>query len=135
MRAAYLVIEGKDNASFLKQVLPTNLTQNVEIVSSSSWYAAFSLAGTIMSERSRPVLLILNANTENPTQIQERQQTLEQLLRPAAASAPYEIIQAVPSLAQIAQAIGEMPSIEQIQKQPLMQQITEFLSSVSRQVA
>jgi hypothetical protein len=54
IRADYLVLEGKDNASFLKQVFPTDLTQNVEIVGSSNWYAAFSLAGTIMSKRLRP---------------------------------------------------------------------------------
>jgi hypothetical protein len=67
-----------------------------------------------------PLLLIINANSKNPTQIQERQQTLERLLRSAAASAPYAIFLAEPSVTQIAQEFGETPSIEQIRKPPLM---------------
>jgi hypothetical protein len=120
MKAAYVVVEGKKNVDLLKQLLPPDLLKDTEIVGMSDWYSAFSLAGTIMSERSRPVLLIVDANSDNPAVIQERQQTLEGLLLPAASAAPYQVCIAVPTLAAISQTA---------QSHSLIQQITQFLQS------
>jgi hypothetical protein len=120
MKAAYVVVEGKKNVNLLKQLLPPDLLKDTEIVGMSDWYSAFSLAGTIMSERSRPVLLIVDANSDNLAVIQERQQTLEGLLLPAASAAPYQVCIAVPTLAAISQTA---------QSHSLIQQITQFLQS------
>ena len=89
MKAAYIVVEGKQNANLLKQMLPVNFLSDIEIIGMSSWYAAFSLASTIMSERSRPVILIVNTLSDDSAQIQERIQNLESLMLPASSSAPY----------------------------------------------
>jgi hypothetical protein len=120
MKAAYVVVEGKKNVDILKQLLPSDLLKDTEIVGMSDWYAAFSLAGAIMSERSRPVVLIVDANSDNPAVIQERQQTLEGLLLPAASAAPYQVCIAVPTLTEIGQTA---------QSHSLIQQITQFLQS------
>jgi hypothetical protein len=120
MKAAYIVVEGKKNVDLLKQLLPPDLLKDTEIVGMSDWYSAFSLAGTIMSERSRPVILIVDANSDNPAVIQERQHTLEGLLLPAASAAPYQVCIAVPTLATIGQTA---------QSHSLIQQITQFLQS------
>jgi hypothetical protein len=88
MKAAYIVVEGKENANFLKEILPESLLPEIEVIGMSSWYSAFSMAGTIMSERSRPVVLVVNAKSDDPDQIREEQQTLEGLLLPAASSEP-----------------------------------------------
>jgi hypothetical protein len=120
MKAAYIVVEGKKNVDLLKQLLPPDLLKDTEIVGMSDWDSAFSLAGTIMSERSRPVILIVDANSDNPAVIQERQHTLEGLLLPAASAAPYQVCIAVPTLATIGQTA---------QSHSLIQQITQFLQS------
>jgi hypothetical protein len=106
----------------LKQLLPPDLLKDTEIAGMSDWYSTFSVAETIMSERSRPVILIVDANSDNPAVMQERQHTLEGLLLPAASAAPYQVCIAVPTLATIGQTA-------QVQPHPLLQQITQFLQS------
>jgi hypothetical protein len=88
----------------------------------SDWYSAFSLAGTIMSERSRPVIQIIDANSDNLAVVEERQHTLEGLLLPAASATPYQVCIAVPTLATMGQTA-------QVQPHPLLQQTTQFLQS------
>ena len=131
MKAAYIVVEGKQNANLLKQMLPVNFLPNIEIIGMSSWYAAFSLASTIMSERSRPVILIVNAQSNDSAHIQERIQNLESLMLPASSSAPYKAIVAVPSIEAIAQEFHQAESTIEINENLLIQQITQFLSTAS----
>ena len=128
MKAAYIVVEGKQNADLLRQMLPVNFLTDIEIIGMSSWYAAFSLASTIMSERSRPVILIVNALSNNSTHIQERIQNLESLMLPASSSAPYKAMVAVPSIEAIAQESNPSKSI-------LVEQIIDFLSLSLTQAA
>jgi hypothetical protein len=132
MKAAYIVVEGKKNVDLLKSLLPADLLSDTEIVGMSDWSSAFSLAGTIMSERSRPVILIVDANSDNPVQVRERQQTLESLLLPAASAAPYTVCMAIPTLETIAQTLNSALATgkaESVQQHPLIQQITQFLRS------
>ena len=128
MKAAYIVVEGKQNANVLRQMLPINFLSDIEIIGMSSWYAAFSLASTIMSERSRPVILIVNALSDNSTHVQERIQNLESLMLPASSSAPYKAMVAVPSIEAIAQESNPSKSI-------LVEQIIDFLSLSLTQAA
>ena len=128
MKAAYIVVEGKQNADLLRQMLPVNFLTDIEIIGMSSWYAAFSLASTIMSERSRPVILIVNALSDNSTHVQERIQNLESLMLPASSSAPYKAMVAVPSIEAIAQESNPSKSI-------LVEQIIDFLSLSLTQAA
>jgi hypothetical protein len=99
------------------------------------WYSAFSMAGTIMSDRSRPVLLIVETTSDNPVHAKEREQTLTGLLLPAAAAAPYEVCVAVPSIEALMQ--GELTSerLQQLQEEPLVQRIVQFLAGVFSQAA
>lgn len=131
MKAAYIVVEGKQNANLLKQMLPANFLSDIEIIGMSSWYAAFSLASTIMSERSRPVILIVNAQSNDSVHIQERIQNLESLMLPASSSAPYKVLLAVPSIEAIAQEFHQAESTVEADKHLLIQQITQFLSTTS----
>jgi len=128
MKAAYIVVEGKGNVVLLKQMLPATLLQDIEIIGMSSWYAAFSLASTIMSKRSRPVILIVDAQSNDVSHIQERTQTLESLMLPAASAAPYKVLLAVPSMSTIAQESSHIKSV-------FIQQITDFLSVSFSQAA
>ena len=131
MKAAYIVVEGKQNSNLLKQMLPVNVLSDIEIIGMSSWYAAFSLASTIMSERSRPVILIVNALSNDSAHIQERIQNLESLMLPASSSAPYKVLLAVPSIEAIAQEFHQAESTIEINENLLIQQITQFLSTAS----
>jgi hypothetical protein len=136
MKAAYLVTETKESANFLRQVLPHDILQMVEIVSSRKKYAASSLAGTIMSDRSRPVLLIVDAESESEVHAREQEQEMEMLLLPAASSAPYGVYVARPPLtAWLTQQDPTPEQIHQLQQQPLIQRIIHFFSETLSQAA
>jgi hypothetical protein len=135
MKAAYIVVEGKENARFLEQILPADLLQDVQIVGMNGWYSAFSMAGTIMSDRSRPVLLIVETTSDSPVHAKEREQTLMGLLLPAAAAAPYEVCVAVPSIGSLIPGELDADRRRELQQQPLVQRIGQFLSSVFSQAA
>jgi hypothetical protein len=135
MKAAYIVVEGKANAAFLEKVLPAELLKDVQIVGMNGWSSAFSLAGTIMSERSRPVLLIVETTSDNPLHAKEREQTLMGLLLPAAAAAPYEVCVAVPAIGSLIPGELDADRRRELQQQPLVQRIMQFLSGVFSQAA
>lgn len=115
MKAAYLVTENEDAANRLQQLLSPELLAVTEIVSAGQKYAALSLTGTIMSERSRPVILVMDAESENAEDVKQREQFLEGSLLPAASDAPYKVCIVIPSIAEI-------------NSSDAIQQITQFLT-------
>jgi hypothetical protein len=98
-------------------------------------YSAFSMAGTILSDRSRPVLLIVETTSDNPVHAKEREQTLMGLLLPAAAAAPYEVCVAVSAIASLIPGELDADRRRELQQQPLVQRIVQFLSGVFIQAA
>jgi hypothetical protein len=138
MKAAYLVTETDQSADLLKQMLPKALLQDIEIVSAEEKYAALSVTGTIMSERSRPVLLVVDADSNNVIDAKERENTLMGYLLPASTREPYQVCVAVPSIATLAESLPKDPTSEQLrdlQKHPLIQRIIQFLSNSFSQAA
>lgn len=120
MKAAYLVTENEDAANRFKQLLSPELLAVTEIVSAGQTYAAVSLAGTIMSERSRPVILVMDAESNSAEDAKQREQFLEGLLLPAASDAPYKVCIVIPSIAEITSSKA-------------IQQITQFLTQALNQ--
>jgi hypothetical protein len=138
MKTAYLVTETDEAAHLLKQLLPAELLQEIEVVSAKKKYSAVSLAGTIMSVRSRPVLLVVDADTDNLASAKEREQTLMGYLLPASTREPYQVCVAVPSIAALAKTLPQNPTSEQLsdlQKHPFIQRIIQFLSHSFSQAA
>jgi hypothetical protein len=138
MKAAYLVTETDESADLLKQMLPKELLQDIEIVSAEEKYAALSVTGTIMSERSRPVLLVVDADSDNVIDAKEREKTLMGYLLPASTREPYQVCVAVPSIATLAKTLPQNPTSEQLsdlQKHPFIQRIIQFLSHSFSQAA
>lgn len=120
MKAAYLVTENEDAANRFKQLLSPELLAVTEIVSAGQTYAAVSLAGTIMSERSRPVILVMDAESNSAEDAKQREQFLEGLLLPAASDATYKVCIVIPSIAEITSSKA-------------IQQITQFLTQALNQ--
>jgi hypothetical protein len=136
MKAAYIVVEGKANAAFLEKVLPAELLKDVQIVGMNGWSSAFSLASTIMSERSRPVLLVVESTSSDGSSTQEREQTLKGLLLPAVASAaPYEVVVVVPAIESLIPGELDADRFRELHQEPLVQRIVQFLSGVFSQAA
>jgi hypothetical protein len=99
--------------------------ETLEILGAKYRSTAISIAGTLMSDRSRPVLLVVDAKSTKPEDIREETQTVEYLLLRCATAEPYKVISAVPSIAALIQEIATSPDPKH---HPLLQQINQFLT-------
>ncbi|NER21415.1 MAG: hypothetical protein F6J96_12045 [Symploca sp. SIO1C2] len=98
MTLAYLVTEGKSDADILNKLLPERYLKNTQLVVGGSKYSAQSLAGTILAVKSLPVALVIDADTDNESVIQEKSELVHQLLYQASPGIPFKVFTAVPEL-------------------------------------
>lgn len=112
MTLSYIVLEGNKNQEILEKLLPKNLIQDVKIVVGESQYEVRSLASSLIATRHIPVILILDANTDNESQIFEKRDLVNYLLRRAAAKTPFQVSLAIPEIEII--FLQNKPLIEKI---------------------
>jgi hypothetical protein len=122
MTLAYIVTEKSSTAAILKQVLPQALVADVTIATMTTTSSAISLAGTLMAERSRPVLLIIDAETVDSASIHDRRTTILGILLSASSGEPYDVFLAAPTVESIGADYNP-------QQNPLIQDIINFLTT------
>ena len=98
MTKAYIVVEGPSDAKILRALLDENLLRDVKFINGEGKYGAETMARSLLLDRHIPVLLVVDADTNNPDAIHSYQQDLEFLTRNVAVSTPYKILQAVPTI-------------------------------------
>lgn len=94
----YLVLEGEVDKLIVERLLPGDVIQATEIVVAQGSSSAQSLATTLLGVRRRPLALVVDADTTNPSAVQERVDLLRYLLRQAAGNVPYAVFVAVPEV-------------------------------------
>ncbi len=112
MTLSYIALEGNKNQEILEKLLPKNLIQDVKIVVGDSQYQVRSLASSLIATRHIPVILILDANTDNESQIFQKTDLVNYLLRRAAAKTPFQVSLAIPEIEII--FLQNKPLIEKI---------------------
>jgi hypothetical protein len=122
MTLAYIVTEKNSTAETLKKILPQSLVAEITIATMTTTSSAISLAGTLMAERSSPVLLVIDAETVDSASIRDRRDTIRGILLSASSGEPYEVFLAAPTV----EAIG---SDYNPQQNPLIQDIVNFLTT------
>lgn len=154
MTSAYLVTERETDLTLLRKLLPTTLASNLVFYATNGRSSVYSAAGTLLSDRSRPVVIVADAETQDPAEIQEKISLANTLLLPAAPlNVPFKVLFAVPTIASILLAepatqgsptaqldptvIDRLTpnQIHTLQQHPFMQQLIEFLSGAAQQVA
>ncbi|BAY99049.1 hypothetical protein NIES37_30280 [Tolypothrix tenuis PCC 7101] len=98
MNLAYLITENDKDIEILQRLLPQNLSQNIKFIAGESSYRARSLASSLLATRKTPVALVLDADTDNESQIFERQDLINYVLNQASSGIPYQIFLAIPEL-------------------------------------
>jgi hypothetical protein len=98
MKKAYVFVRSQTEVAFLKKVLIPESQQNVDFINAHSRDNMTSLAQSFLAMRRQPVAIFTDADTVNPELIQERRDSLEDLLNMAAASVPKKVVFAVPEL-------------------------------------
>jgi hypothetical protein len=112
MTLSYIVLESNKNQEILEKLLPKNLIQDVKIVVGNSQYEVRSLASSLLATRNTPVILILDADTDNESQVFEKRDLVNYLLRRAAATTPFQVSLAIPEIEII--FLQNKPLIEKI---------------------
>jgi len=155
MTSAYLVTEHDSDLTLLRKLLPPALVLELVFYATNGRSSVYSAAGTLLSDRQRPVVIVLDAETQNPAEIQEKISLANTLLLPAAPpGVPFQVLLAVPTIASILKSeptiqtslysqtdlhkVLEGLTLSQIialQQHPLIQQLIEFLTLATRQIA
>lgn len=98
MIRAYLITERSSDAKILRMVLPESVLASVQLIESESDYGAESQAMSRLAEQRLPVVLVLNARTNDPMAIQQRYADLGGLLRSYGGPTPFKLAIAIPEL-------------------------------------
>jgi hypothetical protein len=96
MRKVYLLVEGQNDAAFLRKVLSPEALRGVELIVAGQGIA--SLARSLLIVRRCPVAVLIDADSIEPDVVAEEQQSTEELIRLAAASTPVKVVTAVPQI-------------------------------------
>ncbi|AFY60219.1 hypothetical protein [Synechococcus sp. PCC 6312] len=94
----YIVCEGARDAQLLQRLLPEELVSNVEIVAAGGLSAVKSLARSLVARRQSPVVIVADADTTIPEQVEQRLKDTEELVGNIAVNAPVKVVLAVPTL-------------------------------------
>jgi hypothetical protein len=155
MTRAYLVTEHDTDLTLLRKLLPPALVSELVFYATNGRSSVYSAAGTLLSDRQRPVVIVLDSQTENPAEIQEKITLANTLLLPAAPlGVPFQVFLAVPTISSI---LNSEPTIQTLllsqtdlyqvlerltssqiialQQHPLIRQLIEFLTLATRQIA
>ena len=98
MTRTYIVVEGPTDAAILRAILPGELLQDVQFVTGQGRYGAESMARKLLITERIPTVLVIDADVEQESIVQEQRQDLDFLLKQAAVGIPYQILLAVPEI-------------------------------------
>jgi len=92
----FIVTEGKTDSLFLQKVLG-NVAQ-VEIKTGSSYSSALSLASSILTYHKKPVLLMVDTDSNEPADIDQQNQFVQNYLETATPNAVFKTVFIKPEL-------------------------------------
>jgi hypothetical protein len=98
MKRVYVLVEGASDAAFLRRILPEQALSSAELVVAGGSSGIPSLARSVLVRRKSPVAVVMDSDSVDPDVIEERQQSIEDLIRAADASVPVKIVSAIPAI-------------------------------------
>jgi hypothetical protein len=94
----YLLVEGESDQDFFRRLLPSDIQPHTVIVAAGGRSNITSKARSLMVTKRRPLALVADADTVEKHAIEERFQTLQELLGSASAGVPCKVVLAVPEI-------------------------------------
>jgi hypothetical protein len=98
MTMAYIVTQCPEDAAIVRKILPESMVQSVLFVNGQSEYGAESMARKLLSSKRSPVVLVMDAKTNDAVLIEERSNDLGFLMRQAAGGVPFKMAIAIPEI-------------------------------------
>jgi len=98
MKRVYVFLEGQTDEEFLRRVLPPEVTKETEFVRGGSSAGIASLARSFLVRRRIPLAVLMDADSLDPTVIEDRRESTEELIQAAAGSIPVKVVMVVPEI-------------------------------------
>ena len=99
MREVFLIAEGDTDIALLKKLIPDRYTKDIRFIAGKGYSAATSLASSLLYNKSDSyVILVLDADTTDPTLVQERYDFLDWQLRRMSVDRSYKIFLFIPMI-------------------------------------
>jgi predicted ATP-dependent endonuclease of OLD family len=95
---AYIVCEGALDQQLLQRILPGEFLSTVGIVAAGSLSSVKSMARSLVVRRQIPVAIVVDADTVNADQVEERRREIKEIVESVAVNTPVEVILAVPAI-------------------------------------
>ncbi len=95
---AYIVCEDELDSQLLQRVLPKELIHSVGIVAGGSLSSVKSMARSLVVRRRTPIAILVDAETVNAAQVEERRREIKEIVEGVAANTPVGVILAVPAV-------------------------------------
>ncbi len=94
----YIITEGEFDSALLSQILPdiTEQPQSVSVIAASGYSSALAIARSVLLQTGQPALLLIDADTNDPSRIKEKRDFIEEYVRINGLSC--KVILAVPEL-------------------------------------
>jgi hypothetical protein len=94
----FLLVEGDSDLALFQRLLPSEIQSETTIVTAGGRSNITSKARSLMVTKRRPLALVTDADAVEKDAVEQRFQTLEELVRSATAGVPYKVILAVPEI-------------------------------------
>jgi hypothetical protein len=93
MKQAYVVTKSKTELEIIKKLLPEPLSINIEFIATHSYLSA---SNTLLTVKRLPLVLVIDAKTDNDLMIYEKKTVSESLVR--GADVPFKVLLAIPAI-------------------------------------
>lgn len=98
MTLAYMITESNKDIEILQKLLPKHLSQDIKFIAGGSSYRVRSLGTSLLATHKIPVALVLDADTDNESQIFERRDLINYVLKQVSFGIPFQVFLGVPEL-------------------------------------
>ncbi|MEH2001416.1 MAG: hypothetical protein V7L00_22180 [Nostoc sp.] len=98
MTLAYMITESNRDVEILQRLLPKHLSQDIKFIAGETPYRARSLGTSLLASHKTPVALVLDADTDNESQICEKRDLINYVLRQVSSGTPFQVFLGVPQL-------------------------------------
>lgn len=126
MKSIYLVVKDAAEAGMLRRLLPPGILKEIDFVIADDASSAISTARTLLALGGRPVGMLVDSGTTDPTQIATQRETLVALMENAAPTLSSAVFIATPTMAEV---FASRVAVNQI---PVVREIIAFVKGVSQ---
>jgi hypothetical protein len=98
MSKPLMIVECASDAALMRRLLPHDLLLVVELIVAQRSGRIPSLARSYLVQRRTPVAILMDADSLEPSVIEERRSATEEVIRLAAGSLPIKVVAAIPSV-------------------------------------